>query len=258
MTNEQCFAAWAPDGVAWSQWAKPALFAQLDRATALPAGQTGAPPTPGTGETPIDLSWVPDPRGDTTIVVDLPGAESTAAGLALANLGYRPVPLYNGGIGPSAVIDTEPIARALRAGAESLGTARIRPDAPPAFLVDADRMRPKIPPAPGKFDNRWVVFPQDFPSATYLITHGVREVLVLRRGSDAIAEDLAHVLLRWQQAGVRILAADVTGARRGTEIVVRPPSLFRRAWYRVAALAGLRRSSAGGFGAVIPIPSSGG
>ena len=34
--------------------------------------------------------------------------------------------------------------------------------------------------------------------------------------------------------------------------------MFRRAWYRALTLSGLRRNNAGGFGAVIPMPSSGG
>ena len=34
------------------------------------------------------------------------------------------------------------------------------------------------------------------------------------------------------------------------------PSRFRSIFYRIAVLAGLRRNSAGGFGAVIPFPAS--
>ena len=39
--------------------------------------------------------------------------------------------------------------------------------APPAFLLDSDRMKAPAPD-PGRFDNRWLVFPQDFPSAAFL------------------------------------------------------------------------------------------
>jgi hypothetical protein len=34
--------------------------------------------------------------------------------------------------------------------------------------------------------------------------------------------------------------------------------MFRRAWYRLIVLAGLRRANVGGFGAQIPEPSSSG
>jgi hypothetical protein len=248
MTNEECFELWAPRGVVWSQWAKPVLFAQLGR-------QSSGGGDPARGD--FDVSWVPEPRRGTAVIVDLPGADSAAAGLALARRGYRPVPLYNTSLGPSPVVDAEPIARLLAPGAELLREAALPPDAPPAFLLDARRMRPTAAPTPGKFDNRWVVFPQDFPSGTHLLARGIGEVLLLHLG-DTPQEDLAHILLRWRQAGLRIVGADARGAGRPRELTVRVPSMFRRAWHRAMALAGLRRNDAGGFGAVIPVPSAGG
>lgn len=250
MTNEECFEAWAPDESHWSQWSKPVLFANLDRIEPArsPSGDWRA----------LELGWLPDPRGDAAIVVDLPGEESALTGLALARRGWRPVPLYNATVGPSAVIDLEPVARCLRTGLDVLREMNLTATAPPAFLLDANRMSPAAPPSPGKFDNRWIVFPQDFPSATYLRARGINEVLLLQLGDDAPREDLAHVLLRWQRAGIGIRLADAKTRARPRELLVRPPSLFRRAWYRTIALMGLRRNNAGGFGGVIPVPSSGG
>ncbi len=118
-------------------------------------------------------------------------------------------------------------------------------------------MTPAVPPKPGAFDNRWVVFPQDFPSATYLRARGITEVLLLHEGREA-AEDLAHVLRRWQENGLRMQSAAPLERGRISDLVVKRPSGFRRAWYRVIAAAGLRRNNAGGFGGVIPMPSSGG
>jgi len=68
--------------------------------------------------------------------------------------------------------------------------------------------------------------------------------------------DLAHVLLRWQRAGVRLTIATVLAGKSPTDLVVRPPSMFRRAWYAAIALLGLRRSNVGGFGAVVPEQTS--
>lgn len=248
MTNEECFETWAPDGVLWSQWTKPILFMRLPPA---------ARPEPTDGKSDADVSWAPTPRGDTAIVVDLPGAQSVRAGLALARIGYRPVPLFNASDGPSAVIDVGPIAQAIVAGTEVVRDAGLRPDAPPAFLLDADRMRPRMQPGPGRFDNRWVVFPQDFPSATMLLSRGIREVLLVQSGAEAPQEDLAHVLLRWRNAGIRLLGVDPARNERPRDLAVKPPSLFRRAWYRVAVIVGLMRNDAGGFGATIPVPSAG-
>ena len=249
MTAEECFDAWAPVDAPWSLWAKPSLFAQLD---GLGLASLTASPVQ-----PLDLFWAPDAGGRTAIVVDLPGAESVAWGVALARRGYRPVPLFNTSFGPASVVDAMPIAYALVAGAEALRGVTISREAPPAFLLDAVRMTPVVSPAPGKFDNRWVVFPQDFPSGAHLRSTGVSEVLLLH-DERGLQEDLAHVMLRWQQLGIRLTAAGRDDAGRVRELHVQPPSMFRRAWYRALTVAGLRRNNAGGFGAVIPMPSSGG
>jgi hypothetical protein len=41
-------------------------------------------------------------------------------------------------------------------------------------------------------------------------------------------------------------------------VTVAKPKRFRSIWYRLLAIAGLRRNSAGGFGSVVPQPSSSG
>jgi hypothetical protein len=200
--------------------------------------------------------WLSHAGGRTALVVDLPGVESVETGIAMARRGYRPVPLYNTSIGPSPLLDVVRLVDALASGATALHDITLSPDAPPAFLVDADRMRPVVASKPGSYDNRWVVFPQDFPSGTFLRSRGIEDVIVLhdRRG---VQEDLAHVLLRWQEAGIRIQAVG-PGDTSPRPITVKRPSWFRRAWYRAIVLAGLRRNNAGGFGAVIPVASAGG
>lgn len=250
MNEELIFEAWAPDEGLWTPWAKPVLFANLSRVV--------GDPVPVDSWRSVDVGQVPPARGATAVVVDLPGKQSVLAGLALADRGYRPVPLYNVNVGPNAVIDAGEIAGALRSGAEELRQMRIAPDAPPAFLLDSRRMRPIRTPAPGKFDNRWIVMPQDFPSATMLMSRGIAEVLVLREDESPARGDLAHVLLRWRRAGMSILGVDVKAGSRARELTIEPPSLFRRAWYRLIALAGLRRANVGGFGAQIPEEYEGG
>jgi hypothetical protein len=74
------------------------------------------------------------------------------------------MPLFNGTSGPAAVIDVGRLTRALAAGAPAIRGYRLPPDAPPAFLLDSRRNEPATPPAPGAYDNRWVVLAQDFPS----------------------------------------------------------------------------------------------
>ena len=109
--------------------------------------------------------------------------------------------------------------------------------------------------SPGRFDNRWTVFPQDFPSANFLSSHGVRSAVLGQLFVGEPQRDLAHVLMRWQDAGIRILACDVQRDAPPEPIRITRPGQFRMLWYRALVIAGLRRNSAGGFGAVVPEPS---
>jgi hypothetical protein len=248
MTNEECFAIWAPEGVVWSRWAKPVAFTQL-----APTTFTHAP-----------LSWdapemarVPDPR-HTALVVDVPAVDAVRIGVALAEIGYRPVPLFNATTGITEVLNLHPMLERLAAGAERLRERQPRPDAPPAFLLDAKRMTPPTLPIPGKFDNRWVTLPQDFPSALFLKTRGIQDVTVLRADGLAPGQDLMHVLRRWQDGGLRIALWDLSESGDPQPFQVPRPSYFRLAWYGLIALMGLRRNEVGGFGAAIPEAGSGG
>ncbi|HEX5138444.1 MAG TPA: hypothetical protein VFY93_15830 [Planctomycetota bacterium] len=236
--GESLFGIWAPAGSPWSPWAKPVLFAsagRLERTVTLPATEVG---------------WA---REGSVVVVDLPGIMSVAAGVALAAKGHRPVPLYNGVHGAGAGVDQEPLLAALAAGAETLQGMRLPASAPPAFLLDARRFPPGRAAAPGKLDNRWMVFPQDLPSANLLLSHGLRHAVVLRE--DPLMDDLAHVLRRWQEAGIGIEEKLAKESDPPRPIEVRKPSRYRTAWYRALAILGLGRSDAGGFGMRVPIPA---
>lgn len=247
MNGSELFDLWAPADSVWSHWAKPVLFAEWSPAQ---------PDQPPAVLTLPELHLALD--RNTAVVVDLPGLDSVLTGLALAREGLRPVPLFNGAHHAAAVVDTGTILRLLQEGADTLAGLAFSPDAPPAFLLDSKRLSPGASPQPGKFDNRWMVFPQDFPSANFLKSREIHRVLLLESGGQPQpAADLAHVLRRWQEAGLQIYAADPTGGNM-RELHVEKPSSFRLAWYRALAVVGLRRSSAGGFGSVIPHPSSGG
>jgi hypothetical protein len=204
----------------------------------------------------VDVGWVRE--GAIAIVVDLEGVASVAAGVALAAKGFRPVPLYNGAHGADAVVDQEPLLAALAGGADALRALDLRSSAPPAFLLDARRF-PARTAAPGKLDNRWMVFPQDLPSANLLLSRGIRRAVVLFEGR--MMDDLAHVLRRWQEGGVRIEGKPEKEGDLPRAIDVPKPSRYRAMWYRALAILGLGRSDAGGFGMRVPVPappSSGG
>lgn len=81
--------------------------------------------------------------------------------------------------------------------------------------------------------------------------------LLVRNGPVSVPDDLAHVLLRWKEGGIELLGQDAQGAGPPQPLTVSPPKGFKALWYRLLAMAGLRRNSAGGFGSVIPQVASG-
>jgi hypothetical protein len=99
---------------------------------------------------------------------------------------------------------------------------------------------------PGRYDNRWLVFPQDMPSASYMMNNGISRVVVR---SDSISNDLAHILRRYQEKGIQILLCDGNVTK---EVHVAAPSRFKSLFYRFIAICGLTRNAAGGFGGKIP------
>lgn len=256
MTADEVFAVWAPTSSVWSQWVAPVLFAQVYWDTRIGSDLVK----------PQELELIKDQGQGTAVVLDLPGAESVEAGFALAGRGIRLVPLFNASPGPeeiiglgigttspgSAAIDVRPIVDAICRVTPSLQHMAFSPEAPPAFLLDSTRLSGTRPIHKGMFDNRWIVFPQDFPSANLLASHGIQQVLLVQRDRLDPQDDLAHVLLRWQEGGIVILSKKLEDNTPPCRISVKCPSKYRAAWYRALAILGLRRNSAGGFGSYIP------
>jgi hypothetical protein len=247
MYYQRLYEQWAPPGAPWSAWAKPVLFAQLDAQprTHQPVGDWRH----------LRTDWAPPPGG-VVIVIDLPGLEAVLMGLALAERGYRPVPLYNCCLGPAPVLDVSQITDGLDAGGPILESLGLPYMAAPAFLLDSRRQQPGQSPSPGRFDNRWVTLPQDFPSANLLISRGYRQAVLVQNDRLQPQGDLAHVLCRWQEQGMAVLAVQPQRDDKPRPLRVSRPSHFRWMWYAFLATLGLRRNSTGGFGAVIPEPSS--
>ncbi len=242
ISGEEAFAVWAPDSIFWSQWAKPVVFAN---APALPSD-----PEPGLPGLNADV--LPGSFDPTAVVVDLPGDQSVLVGLVLAQRGLRPVPLFNGTSGPNEVVQVEPIEIALGTGTSVLRNCTLAADARPAFLLDANRGNVSGAAQPGRYDNRWVVLPQDFPSGSALAAHGLKDVLLIRQRDRVPDQDLTHVLLRWQESGLRLRSVCLETGEVTDPLSLSMPSHFRKLWYGAIALLGLRRNSVGGFGSTVP------
>ena len=240
----EAFKIWAPDDALWTDWAKPVLFANTPT-NFNDFYQMKIP----------KLRWSFAVDAKTMVVVDLPGPRSIDAGLALAEQnGMRPVPLFNGVscFAESAqVIKVADMVACLFQGAEHLQSVVLRSDARPAFLLDSRRME-GLGADPGKFDNRWMLFPQDMPSAAFVKNEGIDRVLVRTK---TLLADLEHVLLQYQKQGIAVyLCAD--------DEKVREEKISRTGWpvgwfYRAKVLFRFRRNAAGGFGATVPVPNEG-
>jgi hypothetical protein len=205
MNALELFDVWAPEGAPWSLWAKPVLFAAQSPVPAFASQDWQAARAVTRGR------WTPAALAETMLVLDLPGPVALALALDCASHGWRPFPMFHSCTGPSALVDNESIRAGLAEGALLLRDANLPETAPPAFVLDSRRVDGA--PAPRRFDNRWVVFPQDFPSAARLLASDLRRVLLVQDGRREPRPDLAHVLLRWQRAGLEILALDLAGAR---------------------------------------------
>jgi hypothetical protein len=250
MNARHAYAIWAPPESPWSPWAKPSLFADLGRvfSTAHDEGPINVE----------DVSWLPIFDKRTAIVIDLPGGVAVTRGLQLTRRGYRPVPLFNTSHEGNAAVSVREILEGLNTGRRVIPAMEIPADAPPAFLLDSKRLGDGRSPPPGIYDNRWTVLPQDFPSAAKLREHGIAAVLLWQRENAQPADDLAHVLRRWQDAGLDIYLEYGDLPSPPVPLTVHRPSRYKSILHRLFVLAGLRRNSAGGFGSIVPEPSQSG
>ncbi len=260
ITAKQLYEVWAPAESPWSPWVSPVLFAQME-CPADSAREASDSPDPGWHQEEADP--------ESAVVVDLPGADSFRLAMTLAARGYRPVPVINASPGPIrflltppsqpiVVLDMSALLAEICACSQFLRELPLASNAPPAFILDALRLKGNQPVRDDMFDNRWMTFPQDFPSGRFLAEHKVKRVILVQDQKTQPEEDLSHVLLRWQQAGIEILAKTARESGLPSRISVSTPSQFKASWYRALASMGLRRSTVGGFGSFIPETSSAG
>jgi hypothetical protein len=160
---------------------------------------------------------------------------------------FNAIPVDDGG----AAVDLWPIVRALEQGATTLATLALPDDAPPAFLLDANRRGLSRPP-PGQFDNRSICTRFDFPPATELLANGIAHVVALTADFGApLAADLASVLLGFQVAGLAIYHASSQPFGGPIAVELKRPSLWRRLNEKLHVWS-LARTSEGAFGRTVP------
>jgi hypothetical protein len=252
MTSEEVLKIWAPSSSPWGRWTKAVLFSFMDS------------PIPQHPQAPI-TSWPVPFLNDEAFVLNLPGAEGVRLGLALAAVGYRPIPLYNAcphpiGISGSEkkdfngstvpVVDVIPTMRALENGADVLRNIALPASAPPAFLLDSDRHNAAVSPDVGWFDNRSIVRTSDLPSADFLRARGI-ERLVLVQSSERLQTDLKEMLLSWQDAGISLLIQSPSEPWHPSILKVQRPSFLMSLWNRTLLRLRYQPNSSGAFGRIV-------
>lgn len=252
LNKYEILSVWTPEQAPWSRWVKTVLFAFCDATLEISPARKPAPP----------LESIPV-AGSSVMIVDLPGEQGVLFGIALARLGYRPIPLYNALPFPlnekilpaerrsQTTVDVATILATLCQETDTLRNIRLPAVAPPAFLLDADRRIARADPTAGIFDNRSVCFETDFPSADFLLSHGIGNAIVVQKGED-IAGDLAQVLLAWQGGGIHVQLRNLLKPGPPRPVVVERPPLLRQLWYRICVALSLRRGELGAFGRIMP------
>lgn len=215
MTGKDAFKVWAPAGARWTEWVRPVPFIAISNYLEIGGVYNF--------EIPF-VNYISEPHTDTAVIIDIRSYDSIKEGLALAKLGFRPIPLYNGTNeqeGAMALVDNHAIGSALIWGALELKKIEITPNAPPVFLLDSNRTH-RYKMNVSVFDNSWDIYDQDMPSAEYFLSNEMNKMIV--RG-EKIQKDLMKILYKFQRKGITILFTN--GYETPKEVVIKKPSRRR-------------------------------
>lgn len=194
MTGKEVFQIWAPSGNKWVDWVRPVPFVGMKEYSKMYNFSNLTIPI---------IDFIDEKFTDAAIIVDLPGVQSVQEGIALAQSGYRPIPIFNGTIEQQearATVDNQSVGVALIWGAAKLAKIELEDDALPAFLLDSNRMN-RFKMEISLFDNSWDVYPQDVPSAEYLIKNGINKIIII---GESVSKDLKKILYEYQKKHIQI------------------------------------------------------
>lgn len=160
----------------------------------------------------------------TAVILDSGGAHSVAMAVKLVEHGYQPVVMF----------DSVPHTRGINRSQQELATllyfaeqmnklkeeGKIKPDAPPVFILDTHRDDVDMDVSFGKDKtkviNTYTYAEQDFPSPEDFKKFGVRKIVYLNEGdqrgevrpdfqsTDRLSDDLKPIVEKWTQAGIKI------------------------------------------------------
>lgn len=194
MTVKELYKIWAPYGKKWVEWIRPVPFVEMNHYSKMYNHSEFFIPA---------ISYIDMACENTAVIVDLPGIESVEEGIGLAKLGFRPIPIFNGTAeqnGARATVDNQSAGIALALAVNELVKIELKDDALPAFLTDRNRLQ-RYKMDVSVFDNSWDVYPQDLPTAEYLLDNDIKKLVVVGRD---VAKDLKKILYDYQKKGIEI------------------------------------------------------
>lgn len=258
-TPEKLFRVWGPlEGSPWEPFHSVPLFAALDRVTRGRVGPTSLRVLQERSSHPVAHPGAPAPAWltpDTWAIVDLPGpwAVEVSAWL-VTSAGAQPVCSFDHWPHPQGVLRPEQILAELLRWASTVAAARgrIAADAPPVWVCDSERLGTRSG-RPGEFDNRYYLDDSSLPGPAILLRAGIRRVVYISLGGGELPVlDLEAYFGELLQAGIELLHA------KATDPSLEPLPMSAPRTPRPPPRSGFHRSAAGGFGTVVPQPSSGG
>jgi hypothetical protein len=242
----------------WLPFHTPTLFAALESTHSR--APSGDPELPS-----IDQRLAPerrDPILDTPAwlapgnlaIIDLEGPRSVAYGAWLADMGGQPVCTFDNWPHGRGLLKPEHTLAALLRYAPVFQRRRadLTPDAPALWLCDRTRLLGRVP-IPTDFDNRYYLDESALPGPGMMKQHGVHTLVVITDPkANALAPDLEAWLFDRHKDGFNVLHAPIDAPHlEATPLTPHRPSFSGYS-------DGLHRSDAGGFGVLIPEPSSSG
>jgi len=253
-SGKDLYRIWAPDNSIWSKWVSPALFAQIE----CSEGSTASNPT-----LPSQIWPAISTLSQAAAVIDLPGADAIRFGIALAKHGYRPVPIINPSPGPSLLPFSHPsasntslsvnaLANEICAATHVLQNLNLPSTSLPVFILDSKRLTGDREISKEIYDNRWMVFPEDFPSARFMLENAIKQVILVQEDRRPPQSDLASVLIKWQRSGIDVLLKVTTATDAPYKITVSSANRLSEFIDHLLIFLGVSRKSVGGFGSSFP------
>ena len=195
MKAKEVYKIWYEKGGIWKGWIRPVPFIGID--------------TPKENLEIIDynipkIKYINKMFRDTAIIIDESGVDSIEEGIALAHLGFIPIPIFNGtnpNLNSKFTTNNSIIEPLLVWGALQLKNIKLEKGNPPVFLLDSNRLhRYKI--TRSIFDNSWDVYPQDLPTHHYFKKNNITKIIVR---SNKLNKDLKKILYQYQKNKIDIL-----------------------------------------------------